>query len=114
MQNDNPPLSEKRCVPCEGGMPPLGRGEIIALEDELNNWNIVDDKKLEKTLKFKDFSEALAFVNRVGEIAENENHHPDIGIFGWNKVKISLTTHAIGGLSENDFILAAKIDEAEK
>lgn len=78
---------------------------------EINQWQLIEDISIEKILLFKDFKEALKFVNKVGEIAEAQNHHPDILIFGWNKVKLSLTTHAIGGLSENDFILASQIDQ---
>lgn len=78
---------------------------------EINQWQLIEDISIEKILLFKDFKEALVFVNKVGEIAEAQNHHPDILIFGWNKVKLSLTTHAIGGLSENDFILASQIDQ---
>lgn len=77
----------------------------------LSGWNDLDQVKIEKTYKFKDFKDALVFVNKVGEIAETEQHHPNINLFGWNKVKITLTTHAIKGLSENDFIVAAKIEE---
>lgn len=78
---------------------------------QIKNWNVVDGKQIQKDFKFKDFKEALAFVNKVGDIAEAEGHHPDISIYSWNKVKIELSTHSIGGLSLNDFILAAKIDQ---
>jgi 4a-hydroxytetrahydrobiopterin dehydratase len=104
-------LAQKHCVPCEGETTPLTSIKSNEHLLELDKWEIQDDKALEKTLLFKDFKEALAFVNKVGAIAEAEGHHPDISIFGWNKVKVRLTTHAIGGLSDNDFILAAKIDE---
>jgi len=77
----------------------------------VNAWNLDGEEKIEKTFLFKDFAEAIAFVNKVGAIAESEGHHPDIFIFDFKKVRTTLTTHAIGGLSENDFILAAKIDE---
>jgi 4a-hydroxytetrahydrobiopterin dehydratase len=104
-------LKEKRCVPCEGGAKPLEGSELRRfLEEygsELDGWDITEGK-LMREFSFKDFSGALEFVNKVGEIAEKENHHPDI-CFGWGKVNLSLVTHAIGGLSENDFILAAKI-----
>ncbi len=114
MDKASTPLSTKKCVPCEGNARPLDQSRIAPLHEEINKWNIIDDKKLEKILQFKDFASALAFVNQVGKIAEEENHHPDISIFSWNKVKFSLSTHAIGGLSENDFILAAKIDEISR
>lgn len=107
-------LAEKHCVPCEGGTEPLSAEASEKFVEEVDNWTIEDFKKLSKVLAFKDFREALTFVNKVGEIAEAENHHPDIGIFDYKKVRIVLYTHAIGGLSENDFILAAKIDELRR
>lgn len=107
----NTSLSKRHCVPCEGGAKPLTPDEYGAFLRTLSGWADVDETKIEKTFKFKDFKEALEFVNKVGEIAEEEQHHPNIYLFGWNKVKITLTTHAINGLSENDFILAAKIEE---
>jgi 4a-hydroxytetrahydrobiopterin dehydratase len=104
-------LKYKKCVPCEGGVKPLTRDEYGAfLEREISGWMDEDEKKIVKEFKFGDFKEALGFVNKVGALAEEEGHHPDILIHGWNKVKLSLSTHAIGGLSENDFILASKID----
>jgi len=104
-------LRNKKCVPCEGGVKPLTPGEYGAfLERELVGWSVRGEKVLEKEFKFKDFMEALGFVNKVGETAESEGHHPDILLHGWNKVKLMLSTHAIGGLSENDFILASKVD----
>lgn len=85
--------------------------EIQNLLKETNGWNLTEDgKKIEKIFEFKNFPEALKFVNRVGKIAEDEGHHPNILLFNWNKVKISTYTHAVGGLTENDFILAAKIE----
>lgn len=104
-------LEQKHCKPCEGDTSPLSHTESMRLAEEVDNWTIHDDKKLEKVLVFKDFKEALNFVNKVGEIAERENHHPNIEIFNYKRVRVELTTFAIGGLSENDFILAAKIDE---
>ena len=104
-------LSEKHCIPCEGGAKPLDHIQNTEHLLELDKWNLVDDIAIEKTLLFKDFKEALVFVIKVGNIAEQEQHHPDISIFSWNKVKVRLSTHAIGGLSDNDFILATKIDE---
>ncbi len=104
------PLSQKHCTPCEGGTPPLSREKSVEFIQEINQWNLIDDEAIEKTILFKDFKEALDFINKVGAIAESEGHHPDIHLFGWNKVKIRLSTHAIKGLSDNDFILASKID----
>jgi|SRR6185503_9349272 len=104
-------IKQKKCVPCEGGVKPLTPDEYGAfLRNELSGWAEREEKYIEKDYKFKDFKEALAFVNKVGAIAEEEGHHPDINLHGWNKVKLTLSTHAIGGLSENDFILASKID----
>ena len=108
-------LQQKHCKPCEDkSTPPLTSAQSHDLSQEIDQWTIDNDNKLEKTLVFKDFKEALAFINKVGEIAEAENHHPDIGIFNYKKVKIELSTHSIGGLTENDFILAAKIDELKR
>lgn len=103
-------LTTQKCKPCEGWMKPLTRDQFAPLLKEIKDWEVVDDKKIEKKYRFKDFKEALAFVNRVGALAETEGHHPDINLYNWDKVKITLSTHAIGGLSQNDFILAAKID----
>ena len=104
-------LLKKRCVPCEGkGIKPLGRVDAQNYLDEVSGW-VLDDKaqKISKEFKFKDFIGAINFVERVADIAEAEGHHPDIHVY-YNKVVLELWTHAIGGLSENDFILAAKID----
>ena len=106
-------LTSKRCVPCEGGIPALSEEEIAPLLAQLDGWNVVGGKRLAKTYHFPDFVQALAFVNRAGAIAEDEGHHPDLYLT-WGKVGVELTTHAIGGLSENDFILAAKLDAAHK
>ena len=104
-------LTKKRCVPCEGGLPPLSATEVHKYLKEVPGWTVADDNKsISRIYKFKDFKEAMAFVNEVADIAEFESHHPDISIH-YNKVTLTLATHAIGGLSENDFILAAKIDE---
>lgn len=105
-------LASKKCVPCEGGDPPLPRREVEKLLKEVHEWKLVDDGllKITRNFKFKDFATALAFVNKVGQVAEAEGHHPDIN-FTWGKVDITLWTHAVGGLSENDFILAAKINK---
>jgi 4a-hydroxytetrahydrobiopterin dehydratase len=107
MDND---LVQKKCVPCEGGMPPLSREEGLKLLDQVPGWSFGDgSKSIIREYKFKDFKEAIAFVNKVADIAEKEGHHPDMHIF-YNRVRLELLTHAIGGLSENDFILAAKIN----
>ena|SRR3989344_1243592 len=107
-------LAKKRCVPCEGGVKPYTLEEAQKMMKELNpEWMLIDDAHLlVKEFRFKNFKDALAFANRVGDIAEKEGHHPDLNI-GWGRVAVELTTHAIEGLSENDFILAAKIDELE-
>ena len=103
-------LLKKKCVPCEGGAMPLNQEEAFRLMEQLEGWNITEDfKMIFKEYKFKDFIGAVNFVERVADVAEMEGHHPDIHIF-YNKVVLELTTHAIKGLSENDFILAAKID----
>ena len=107
-------LINKKCVPCEGGALPLDISEIHKYQTKVDGWNIIKDDKdiylLEKKFIFKNFLESQYFVNEVGKISEEEGHHPDI-IFGWGYAKINITTHAIEGLSENDFILAAKIDK---
>ena len=105
-------LAKKKCVAYEGFETPFNEIEAKALLNQVPGWELSDDAKmLSRAYKFKDFAEALAFTNKVGAIAESEGHHPDIGLH-WGKVEVSLTTHAIKGLSENDFIVAAKIDEA--
>jgi 4a-hydroxytetrahydrobiopterin dehydratase len=103
-------LSSKQCVPCRGGVPPLAGEEIQRLLGQLKGWEVVRDHHLKKNYGFSNFAEALAFVNRVGELAEDQGHHPDI-CFGWGKVEVTIWTHKIDGLTESDFILAAKIDE---
>jgi 4a-hydroxytetrahydrobiopterin dehydratase len=97
-------------VPCRGGVPPLQGEEIERLRAQLNGWEVVYEHHLKKNYGFQNFREALKFVNQVGELAEEQGHHPDI-CFGWGKVEISIWTHKIDGLTESDFILAAKIDE---
>ena len=104
-------LTSKHCVPCEGGVPALTSEEIAPLLAQIDGWAVDGVKKLSKTYRFPDFVQALAFVNRAGAVAEAEGHHPDL-LLTWGKVGVELTTHAIGGLSENDFILAAKLDAA--
>ena len=104
-------LLEEKCVPCEGGVEPMTKADAEAmLNFHVKDWVLSEDTKyISKKFEFKDFKEALSFVNKVGVIAESEGHHPDIEL-GWGKVNITLTTHAIGGLSQNDFIVAAKIN----
>lgn len=103
-------LAQKKCVACEGNVAPFNKEESQVLLKQLNAWTLSGDSRwLSKEFKFKDFKEALAFVDKVGAIAEEEGHHPDIQL-SWGKAIVELTTHAIKGLSENDFILAAKID----
>lgn len=103
-------LTNKTCEPCEGGVDPLTREEIQPLFAQLSGWIVEGNKRIKKEFQKKDFAEAMKFVNAVANLAEEEGHHPDICIHGWNKVSITLSTHAIGGLSENDFIVAAKVD----
>ena len=107
-------LIKKKCIPCEDGVIPFDISEIHKYQKKVDGWNITKNQKnnylLEKKFIFKNFLESLDFVNKVGKISEEEGHHPDI-LFGWGYVKINITTHAIEGLSENDFILAAKIDK---
>ena len=104
-------LARKKCVPCSGGVPALRRDEIERLLADLDQWAVEREHHLAKTFTFPDFSGALAFVNRVGAIAEHEGHHPDIHL-AWGMVRVEIWTHKIDGLTESDFILAAKIDEA--
>lgn len=111
MVNKTSSLSKKACVPCKGGVVPLKGQLLTALLTEIGKgWQVVEEHHLEKEYVFANFREALKFTNKVGELAERENHHPDI-FLSWGKVKITLWTHKIDGLSESDFILAAKCDE---
>jgi 4a-hydroxytetrahydrobiopterin dehydratase len=107
-------LKDKKCVPCEGGVIHFDISEIHKYQKKVDGWNISKDNKqnffLNKRFNFNNFLESQKFINKVGEISENEGHHPDIS-FGWGYAEIKITTHAIEGLSENDFILAAKIDQ---
>jgi len=103
-------LASMECVPCRGGVPPLSREEIAPyLADLVNGWQVVEDHQLEKEYRFKNFREALAFTNRIGELAEDVGHHPDIEL-AWGRVKLTIYTHKIGGLHEADFVFAAKAD----
>ena len=107
-------LLNKKCVPCEGGILPFDISEIHKYQKKVDGWDVKKKKDniyfLEKNFVFKNFVNSQNFINKIGEISEKENHHPDIS-YGWGYAKIAITTHAIEGLSENDFILAAKIDQ---
>lgn len=102
-------LARKHCVACDATTPPLGEEAVQDLMPSVPGWELVETK-LQRRFRFRDFKEAMAFVNRVAEVAESEGHHPDLYI-SWNRVRVELTTHAIKGLSENDFIMAARISE---
>ena len=103
-------LASRQCVPCRGGVPPLKGQELTNLLSKLDKWEVIDEHHLRKNFKFTDFREAQEFVNRVGKLAEQQGHHPDI-CFGWGRAEITIWTHKIDGLTESDFILAAKIDQ---
>ena len=107
-------LANKKCIPCEGGIPAFDIGEIHKYLKKINDWEVIQNKEknyyIEKQFKFKDYISSENFVLEVGKIAEQEGHHPDIA-FGWGYAKIKISTHAIKGLAESDFILAAKIDK---
>jgi 4a-hydroxytetrahydrobiopterin dehydratase len=103
-------LAEKTCVPCKGGMPPLKGAELHQFSHQLPNWIVMDEHHITRTFTFPDFQQALDFVNRVGAVAEEQGHHPDI-LLTWGKVQITLWTHKVNGLTESDFIMAAKIDQ---
>ena len=102
-------LSTKTCIPCRGGVEPLNNEAVQNYLRELVGWQVIDHHHLQKSFSFPDFKAALALVNRIGEVAEQENHHPNIS-FTWGQVDIEIWTHVIDGLHENDFVLAAKID----
>jgi 4a-hydroxytetrahydrobiopterin dehydratase len=103
-------LASRECVPCRGGVPPLKGGELTTLLSELDGWEVVNEHHLKKEYKFANFREAQAFVDRAADLAEEQGHHPDI-CFGWGRAEITIWTHKIDGLTESDFILAAKIDK---
>ena len=107
-------LANKKCVPCEGNIPPFNEKEIHKYLKKVDGWDVLEDKNnnfyIEKNFKFKNYFESEKFILKVGKIAETEGHHPDIN-FGWGYAKIKISTHAIKGLAESDFVLAAKIDK---
>ena len=102
-------LASKTCVPCRGGTPPLKGEELEGLRRQIPEWEVIDEHHLRRVFRVKNFREALDFVNRVGELAEEQGHHPDI-CFGWGWVEVTVWTHKIDGLTESDFIFAAKVD----
>ena len=108
-----PELAEKTCVPCKGGTPPIQGRELEGLLKQTPGWEAGKEHHLVRTFTFPDFKQALEFVNRVGEVAEEQGHHPDI-LLTWGKVEITLWTHSIDGLSESDFIMAAKINRLQE
>lgn len=104
------PLAEKKCVPCRGGVPPLRGEALVQLAGQLGGtWQVVDEHHLEREFRFPDFRTALEFTNQLGQIAEAEGHHPDIEL-SWGRVRVTIYTHKIDGLTESDFVLAAKYD----
>jgi 4a-hydroxytetrahydrobiopterin dehydratase len=103
-------LSREKCVPCRGGVPPLKGSDLAAMLSELgSDWRVIDQHHLEKEFRFRNFAEALAFTNKIGALAEEQGHHPDI-LLAWGKVGVKIWTHKIDGLTRSDFVLAAKID----
>lgn len=103
-------LAEKSCVPCRGGVPPLSHDEAERFHAQAPDWSLLEEsRRIQRTFRFDNFAQSLAFVNKIGALAESEGHHPDI-TFGWGYVSVLLYTHKIKGLHENDFIMAAKID----
>ena len=103
-------LAARTCIPCRGGVPPLKGQELQKLHQQVPEWQVVNEHHLTRNFKFPDFRQALEFVNRVGEVAEQQGHHPDI-LLAWGRTEITLWTHKIDGLTESDFIMAAKIDQ---
>ncbi len=103
-------LASKTCVPCRGGVPPLKGKELEPFHKEVPHWQVVNEHHITRTFTFPDFRKALDFVNRAGEVAEQQGHHPDI-LLSWGKAEVTLWTHKINGLTESDFIMAAKIDQ---
>lgn len=103
-------LAQKQCVPCRGGVPPLKGAELDSLKRQVSGWEVANEHHLKKTYTFPDFLKALDFVNKAGAIAEQQGHHPDLYL-SWGKVGVEIWTHKIDGLTESDFILAAKLDQ---
>jgi 4a-hydroxytetrahydrobiopterin dehydratase len=103
-------LASQTCVPCRGGVPPMKGSELAQIQKLVPQWKVVNEHHITRAFTFPDFKEALAFVNRVGEVAEKQGHHPDI-VLTWGKVEITMWTHKIDGLTQSDFIMAAKIDQ---
>ena len=113
MSDDVCDLTAKQCIPCRGGVPPLAGKELADLTQQLGHeWRVVDGHHLEKEFTFPDFKSALAFTNRVGALAETEDHHPAI-LTEWGRVTIGWWTHVVGGLHRNDFVMAAQTDRAQ-
>ena len=106
-------LADKQCVPCRGGVPPLKGQELEKLHRNVPEWIVSNEHHIHREFRFPDFKQALAFVNRVGALAEEQGHHPDI-LLAWGKADVTLWTHKINGLTESDFIMAAKIDRLNK
>ena len=104
------PLSQRKCQACEGGVPPLPESAAKVMLQELRGWELVDGKAIRKSVTCKSFLDAVELIRKIAPIAEAEDHHPDLHLTNYKKLTIELSTHAIGGLSENDFILAAKLD----
>lgn len=103
-------LAEKQCVPCREGARPLGPDAISKLLPELDGWQVVDDRRLTKTYRLPDFKQALALVDRIGAMADQQNHHPEVSL-SWGKVSVDIWTHKVNGLTESDFVFAARCDE---
>ena len=106
-------LAEKTCIPCRGGVPPLTAQEIEPLLTRVDGWSVEDNKRLKKTFKFNDFMGSMGFANKIAEVAEQQAHHPDLYV-AWGKVEVIIWTHKIDGLTESDFILAAKVDRINR
>ena len=102
-------LASKTCVPCRGGTPPLKGEELEGLRQQVSEWEVIEEHHLRRVFRFKNFREAWGFVNKVGELAEQQGHHPDIS-FGWGYAEVTVWTHKINGLTESDFIFAAKVN----
>ncbi len=105
-------LASKDCVPCRGGVPPLKGADLEELHRQVPAWDLVEEHHLRREFRFKNFREALDFVNQVGELAEEQGHHPDIA-FGWGRAELTIFTHKIDGLTESDFVFAAKVDRLQ-